>query len=72
MVLVLSMLLTPRVTGRTTFLWRYVPLWLSGGRHAAPSGEWRALIVPPSGAFCVVLSSSVLEGHQTAPWGHVC
>ena len=60
LILVLFMLLTPRVIGRTIFLWRYVLLWSSGGRHVAPSGRLRALIVPPSRTLFAVLSSGAL------------
>ena len=69
--LVQCMLLTPQVIGRTAFLWRYVPLWSSGGRHAAPSGEWRALTVPPSRTLRVVVSSSPLRAIQPPPWAIV-
>ena len=55
---VLSVSSTLLATGRTTFLWPCAPLWSSGGRHAAPSGKLKALIVPPSRILSVATCSS--------------
>ena len=58
---VLSLLSTLLATGITLLL-PCAPHWSSGGRHAAPSGKLRALIVPLARIRSVVTSSSAPSG----------